>query len=338
MSELDDKIQELESKRNKKNYSILILFCVILAIFAGLYFFTRGVTKKNIEYRVDKASDSISAYVEKSKEKEIFEKKESKDSIIQITSGVYIKELEDIKQKLLTNSSSRNDIIRSIDSVLVIAEKVARVSSDTIPVRYYRRPNDNSRVIESIIKNTQRPVYYFDSIYDVNDNNQVNTMYYGNLVNKSYVDTLVKRFRENKIPIRHIKQFKGKRGYDWKKVTVQLEYEPDSLYIGSNDIWNIKFYSYKPNEDAKSKARTYLVKEDYNVDFYPDWERKMSFFSKYPVILFYNSENEAKAKEIAKGLREVTGVNFVTESGDGYGVSKEEKEHLFIIHYNGSKK
>lgn len=337
MSELDDKIQELESKRNKKNYSILILFCVILAIFAGLYFFTRGVTKKNIEYKVDKASDSISAYIEKSKEKEIFDKKESKDSIIQITSGVYVKELEDIKQKLLTNSSSRTDIIRSIDSVLVIAQKVAKVSSDTIPVRYYRRKRaDDYQAIESTISNSQRPIYYFDSIYDVQDNNKVNTLYYGNLVNKTYVDTLVKRLKDRKVPIVHVKQFKGKRGYDWKKFTIQLEYEPDSLYIGSNDIWNIKFYSYKPDKKAKDEARAYLTKQGYNVDFFPDWERKMSFFSKYPVILFYDSNNETKAKEIARELRRATGINFVTESGDGFGVSKEEKEHLFIIHYNGS--
>jgi len=331
-SQLDDKIKELESNREKRNYSNLIGFFVILGIFAVLYFYIKGV-------QVEKNEDNENALLEKSKESDIDHERERKDSIIQYTSEVYVKELEDIKQRILTSTpADRDDIIKSIDSIQRIAVQVSKLSSDTIPVRYYRRPDDNSRAIQEVIRSTKTPVYYFDSIYDIRDDKKVNTIYYGNLVNKTYVDSLAARLKRRNIPIQNVKQFKGKRGYDWKKVTVQLEYEIDSNTINedSNDLWNIKFYSYKPDKKAKYKARRILGKEGYNVEFFPDWERKMSFFSKYSVVLFYDASNEKKAKEIAAALNEATEVNFVVESGDGFGVSKKEKKNLFIVHYNGS--
>lgn len=330
-TELEDKIQELESNSKKRNYTTLVVILIILGIFAALYFYTESLAKEKIK-------DNKNAIVEKEKEAEIKQAKEQKDSIIQFTSQVYVTELEDIKQKILTGSSSKDDIIRSIDSIQKIAVKVSKLSSDTIPVRYYRRPNDNSTAIINTIRETKSPIYYFDSIYDVKDENRVNTVYYGNLVRRAYVDTLVAKLRRLNVPIERVKQFKGKRGYDWKKVTVQLEYEIDSttLEIDANDKWNIRFYSYKPDQKAKSNARTALTKEGYHVEFFPDWERKMSFFSEYPVVLYYDVNNKAKAQKIAESLKRATNINFAIETGDGLGVSKAEKSNLFIVHYNGS--
>lgn len=332
-SQLDDKIRELESNREKRNYSNLIGFFVILGIFTVLYFYTQGV-------KIEKAADNEKALVEKSKEADINTAKENKDSIIQFTSEVYVEELENIKQRILTSTpADRNAIISSIDSIQKLALQVSKLSSDSIPVRYYSRPNDDSRAILEVIRGIETPTYYIDSIYRVNDDKKVNTIYYGNLVNKNYVDSLVAKLKKRNVVIKNVKQFKGKRGYDWKKVTVQLEYEIDSSLIDTvkNHKLNIKFYSYKPDKKAKAIARRTLAKKEYHVEVFPDWERKMSFFSKYPVVLYYTPKNESKADQIAKELRNATGVNFVAESGDGIGVSKEEKSSLFIIHYNGSK-
>ncbi|MEP0266383.1 hypothetical protein [Dokdonia sp.] len=331
-SQLDDKIRELESKREKRNYSNLIGFFIILGIFAVLYFYTRGV-------KIEKDADNEKALVEKSKEADIYIAKENKDSIIQFTSEVYVEELENIKQRILTSTpADRSAIISSIDSIQKLALQVSKLATDSIPVRYYRRPNDDSNAIMEVIRGTETPTYYFDSIYRVNDDKRVNTIYYGELVNKNYIDTLVAKLKKRKVPIKNVKQFKGKRGYDWKKVTVQLEYEIDSSSIDTvkNHQLNIKFYSYKPNKKAKIIARKVLANNQYNVEVFPDWERQMSFFSKYPVVLYYTPENESVADRIAKELRTATGVNFVAESGDGIGVSKEERSTLFIIHYNGS--
>lgn len=333
-NQLDDKIRELESNRKKRNFSNLIGFFVILGIFAIFYFYTRGV-------QVEKAADNEKAIIEKSKEADINTAKENKDSIIQFTSEVYVEELENIKQRILRSTpADRDAIISSIDSIQRLALQVSKLSSDSIPIRYYSRPKDDSKAILEVIQGIKTPTYYIDSIYRVNDDKRVNTIYYGDLVNKSYVDSLVLKLKKRKIPIENIKKFKGKRGYDWKKVTVQLEYEKDSSNADQikNHQLNIKFYSYKPNKKAKAVARRILAKNEYNVEVFPDWEKRMSFFSKYPVILYYVPENEIIADKMAKELRKATGVDFKVESGDGIGVSKkEDKSTLFIIHYNGEK-
>ncbi len=336
-TQLDDKIQELESYRKKRNYTILTLVLVILGIFAALFITANFLNNEKTE-ALDKSNETVLEEI--NAERVLVDKKNNKDSIIKYTSEVYVRELEVIKQKILrgTTQSERTSIVNSIDSMQKIALQVSRLTSDTVPFRYYRRPNDNSEVILNIVKASKTPHFEIDSIYEVNDDKMVNTLYYGSLVNKLYVDSLVAKLRSKNVLIKNVKQFKGKRGSDWKRVTVQLEYEIDSSQIGinKNNIWNVKFYSYKPNKATKEIARRTLVENGYNLELFPDWERKLSFFSDYPVILFYDPKNESKAKEIAEMLNNATGLTFVTESGDGLGVSKEDKAHLFIVHYNGS--
>ncbi|GGG12167.1 hypothetical protein GCM10011344_11060 [Dokdonia pacifica] len=338
-SELEDKIQELESDTKKRNYLKYIMALILLGVFVSLFFLAEMAEKKVEKVEEIVKSNNKGAIDEKKKEKEILQEKEQKDSLIQFTSEVYVNELKDIREKLVDRSTYANrDIISSIDSILNIAKQVSRLSSDTIPFRFYRRPNDSKKILE-IVKASTTPFYKIDSIYEgIGDTDkQANTIHYGSLVKKAYVDELVAKLREQNIPIELVQQFKGKRGYDWKKVTVQIEYT-DTDTVSDNSKWNIQFYSYKPNKKVKYIARKQLMEEGYNVEFFPDWERKMSFFSEYPVVIFYKSENETKAKEIAAALKRDTGVNFVTESGDGLGVSDAEKDKLFIVHYNGANK
>ena len=48
-TELEDKIQELESNSKKRNYATLVVILIILGIFAALYFYTESLAKEKIK-------------------------------------------------------------------------------------------------------------------------------------------------------------------------------------------------------------------------------------------------------------------------------------------------
>jgi hypothetical protein len=94
----------------------------------------------------------------------------------------------------------------------------------------------------------------------------------------------------------------------------------------------IRMYSYNPDLKVKKSIIETLQRQKYRVKVYPDWSRKPSFFSKKSTILYYSSKTRKRAERLQVILNK-SGFKFNLLKGSRLGISKNQIENTFIIHY-----
>ncbi|WP_298757926.1 hypothetical protein [uncultured Psychroserpens sp.] len=333
MDKIEERIKEIEERNKKSNKINLLVGLVILLGLASFYFYSAHIqAEKNRQIANTKQELEIKALEKKNEELRALIAEQQVDSIQKY--AVY--SANEVKEQLneIRKSTTNTQILKSVDSIETRVNTIKKFASDTVAIRYYKRKLDGD-VVEKVIRGIESPHYIIDSIINVADRNKVNTIYYGDLVKKQYAEELALRLKKSGINIVNVKPFKSKKGYDWKKITVQIEYESTKVEDTKNNDWQIRLYSYKPDERIKKRIEHLIGKSGFKLTVFPDWEEKMSFFSNRPTVLYYTKSNSSRASQIAKQLSEATKLNFSTALGTGYGVSEKDKNNLFIIHYNG---
>ncbi|MCD2258823.1 hypothetical protein [Psychroserpens luteolus] len=333
MDKIEERIKEIEERNKKSNKINLLVGLVILLGLASFYFYSAHIqAEKNRQIANTKQELEIKALEKKNEELRALIAEQQVDSIQKY--AVY--SANEVKEQLneIRKSTTNTQILKSVDSIETRVNTIKKFASDTVAIRYYKRKLDGD-VVEKVIRGIESPHYIFDSIINVADRNKVNTIYYGDLVKKQYAEELALRLKNSGINIVNVKPFKSKKGYDWKKITVQIEFESTKVEDAKNNDWQIRLYSYKPDQRIKKRIESLIGKSGFKLTVFPDWEEKMSFFSNRPTVLYYTNNNSKRAEQIAKQLFEATKVKFNTSLGKGYGVSEKDKNNLFIIHYNG---
>jgi hypothetical protein len=265
--------------------------------------------------------------------------------------------IKSLREKLVTldqdrtRSTSTNDI-KMGDDLVSIQEEINQLSnsiSNNTIVRYYKRKADGD-AIQNLIQSMKDPSFSLNLKSVSNDNGRyrVNTIWYGSDVNKVEVYKLIQALKKVKVSIKNMKKFDEKSGYSWKRTAIEIGYEPvkstkrsltksevATLRTNNNNIkYNVRFYSYNPNERVKSKLATLIKKENYRLKLYPDWEKKPSFFADVPTVFYYDKDTKDVAEKLAATLSDqVKGMTFKVQFGNGYGITKEEKKNTFIVHY-----
>lgn len=328
MEEIDEKLRKIEAKnRTLRIWNVVTVLALLLVV---LFVFTKNneVINENEEITVENEKKNIEHESELRNVQSEFDNQ--KDYTHQ--------ELETIKEELnqiLSTTQNTNTkralthLSRQVDTLSMLT-----LVSDTIDVYYFKRRADGG-IVERTLKSLNFAQYNLvRKTPGQNREMQNNTVYYGRLVRRSVVDTLVQNLRKNGLEIYEVKPFF--MGYKYKDNSIEIGYEKVNENTKRNSKYNIKLYSYRPDVIVKNKIATSLVDEGFHVNVLPDKNKKLSFFSDVPTILYYKSGNRGKAMAIARGLKEKTGIKFQVREDKGLGVSEKEKNRLFSIHYIGN--
>nr|WP_321248045.1 hypothetical protein [uncultured Psychroserpens sp.] len=340
MSTLDEKLKEYQSKKKKTSRNGSVLLIIGLIVFASLFLYNIYTKKEKQE-----VVDQTSAYIIIEKEAQIardsieyIEKKKIEDSVNQI-----VKEVQ-AKVNTLNNSPNLNGNTKEKIELIQVQLNTIKSISNRVIVRYYKRRADGNRV-EQAIKSIESPNFHLDLHDVVNDDGKrkTNALYYGKNVNINDVKLLVKRLKDNNINIEYLKIFPNSRSKN-NQDALELGHEKPTSVADTNNEFYVRIYGYNTNEKIKYAFKDKLEAKGYGVDIYPDWQEKKSFFSNTSTVLYYDSSNKEQALAIAKLLTRIeismskTKIPiYDVKLGAGYGVGKEEKKELFIIHYKGQK-
>lgn len=353
-------IAEVRKKDKKYNYIILIVFVLLTtSVIASLIIYAQDKKNKVIQQEVHTLSDQndvnqelIEKYQFEFIENERLRRNDSlrTDSIARLVKTLR-EELAKIERDLNTKSMPGTDKATALTNVNLAQDKLNRITNnitDNTIIRYYKRKADGSS-IERLIQSMKNPSFSLNLMQVANDNGRykVNTIYYGENVKASEVSLLTKRLKAIGVDIKNISLFNNRAsGYEWKNKSIEIGYEStdkvkpiigedwinNSNYLAEN--YNVRFYSYNPNEDIKKKLAEHIKKENYNLKTYPNWKQKPSFFSDVPTVFYYSDTSKAAAMELRDKLNKTNlGVKFTVQRGSGYGINKDELDNTFIIHY-----
>ncbi|TMU56567.1 hypothetical protein [Flagellimonas algicola] len=328
MEEIDEKLRKIEAKnRTLRIWNVVTVLALLIVV---LFVFTKNneVINENEEITVENEKQNIEheselKYVQS-------ELNNQKDYTHQ--------ELETIKEELNQILSATQNT-RTKQALTHLSRQVDTLSmltlvSDSIDVYYFKRRADGG-IVERTVNGLNFAQYNLvRKTPGQNRETRNNTVYYGKLVRRSVVDTLVQNLRKNGLEIYEVKPFF--MGYKYKDNSIEIGYERVDENTKRNSKYNIKLYSYRPDVIVKNKIATSLVDEGFHVNVLPDKNKRLSFFSDSPTILYYKPGNREKANEIARGLQKKTGVKFGVREDKGLGVSEKEKNGLFSIHYIGN--
>lgn len=355
---IEETIEEVRKKDKRYNYIVLIFTMVMIAFIVTVIIYDQTIKKQSniIEdsaATIETNEVELAKYKTQQMENERLRRQDSvrTDSITRLVSTLN-KELSAIKKQLARSSGSSSDKKAVLTNINLAQDKINRITnniSDNTIVRYYKRRRDGNRV-ENLVQTMKKPSFRLN-IKDVpNDNGRhaVNTVWYGSDVNKVELSALVNRLKNNGVRIKNIKEFNNPRTSGWKSKAIEIGYEAvrpnktqltqseqEILRVDNNNIkYNVRFYSYKPNEKIKNQLTTLIKKENYSVTVYPDWKEKYAFFSNEPTVFYYDKNTKDIAEKLASTLSDrVRGVTFNVKFGNGYGIKADEKKNTFIIHY-----
>ncbi|EDP95036.1 hypothetical protein U8527_08405 [Kordia algicida OT-1] len=355
---IEETIAEVRKKDRRYNYIVLIFTLVMIAFIITVIVYDQNLKKQEViiedNATVIKMNEiELARYKTQQIENERLRRQDSirTDSITRLVSTLN-KELATIKKQLARSSGSSSDKKAVLTNINLAQDKINRITnniSDNTIVRYYKRRRDGNR-IENLIQTMKNPSFRLN-IKDVpNDNGRyaVNTVWYGSDVNKSELSVLVNSLKNSGVAIKNIKEFDNPRTSGWKSKAIEIGYEAvrpnktqltkseqEILRVSNNNIkYNVRFYSYKPNERIKNQLTTLIKKENYSITVYPDWKEKYAFFSNEPTVFYYDKNIKDIAEKLASTLSDqVSGVTFNVKLGNGYGIKAAEKKNTFIIHY-----
>jgi hypothetical protein len=357
---IEETIAEVRKKDKKYNYITLIVILLMISVIAFIIIYSQDKRHKSNEVRID------SMGLENKEKQELIEKYQFEfiennrlraqdslrtDSITSLVTTLR-DELAIIERDLNNESTPRNYRATALANVNLAREKLNRITNnvtDNTIVRYYKRKADGSR-IERLIQDMKNPSFNLNLLKVTNDNGRykVNTIWYGADVNKDEVYQLVDHLLKIGVRIKNIKEFDNPSTKVWKSEAIEIGYEGvvvttksvtqrDLLKYKSennNNKFNVRFYSYKPDEKKKRYLALFIKKYNYNLKMYPDWKKKPSFFSSSPTIFYYSEKSKAAAEKLKNTLNKTNlGIKFKTKLGNGYGISKSELGNTFIVHY-----
>lgn len=345
MSQLSEKISEIEKKRRRKEtVQYITLALIVLGAFAFYYIITWDTQIESEQTIVEKQQEinkkkATVGSLEKSKNEE-----QGNIEEIRATNRKYIKQLEEALREVKAKGglNKKGEII--IDNILLKIDSVYYFNSDDVTIQFgsntmkaspYSISEDS---LGNFISNTLKSIPNPDGagVTTNSDLDKVNTLYYGSLVTTSYIDSLSKDLESKGIHIERIEPFKRNENGIRNEKSIKLDYikYTDSV-AKKNDDYHIRMYAYKPNPENKKIIENTLIQNNYNFQLFPDWVKKPSFFSSVPTVLYYDEASKKEAEELAKILSNdlPDGVDFTIRQGNGYGVSEAEKKTLLIIHY-----
>lgn len=322
MGTIDDKTKELERKQKNSSLRIIIIIVVSLLVFAGL-FLNGSFNKKQARIEQKMATENAETALELLNVEDIVV-----DSLRRELQRVNVK-LNKIEQ-----ATQRNETFATqIENLQIDFSK-----ENVIPVYYYQREKDGNNILD-VLENSTNPIYQTEivKVYDDKGELPVNTLYVGTAVNKEYVRKLLEELKAAGIPLKEEEYVSGK-GTQWKDRALEIGFERNPMTPNQNSKIQVRLYSYKPDNRAmtKKKIESKLGAKGYQVRVFPDWPKKPSFFSDRNTIFYYKKTNEKQADSIREIVEKVTGLQFSTMLGNGLGVADNEKEEVFIIHYNGA--
>ncbi len=97
-------------------------------------------------------------------------------------------------------------------------------------------------------------------------------------------------------------------------------------------VYEVAVYSYKCPARNLQQAAAYFTNNGYRMPDTASLDIKPSWFASAPTVFYYDKDNEIKARTFAAGLNRVTGLQFATVRGAGFGVPKEVQPYTFKIH------
>lgn len=353
-------IAEVRRKDKRYNYIILIVVLLMISVIASLIIYSQDKKNKANEIRIGSLDEQnrvnqelIEKYQFEFIENERLRRNDSlrTDSITTLVKTLR-KELAIIERDLNNKNTPRSDRATALANVNFAQEKLNRITNnvtDNTIVRYYKRKADGSR-IERLIQGMKNPSFNLNLLKVTNDNGRykVNTIWYGADVNEDEVYELVDHLLKIGVRIKNIKEFDNPKTKGWKSEAIEIGYEGvpattksvtqrDLLKYKSgnnNNKFNVRFYSYNPDEKKKRYLALFIKKYNYNLKMYPDWKKKPSFFSDSPTIFYYSDKSRAAAEKLKNTLNKTSlGIKFKTQRGNGYGISKSELDNTFIVHY-----
>lgn len=353
-------IAEVRRKDKRYNYIILIVVLLMISVIAAIIIYSQDKRNKANEMRIY-SLDAENTQNQELIEKYQFELIENKrlrekdslrtDSITSLVTTLR-KELAVIERDLNNRNTPRSDRATALANVNLAQDKLNRITnniSDHTIVRYYKRKADGSR-IERLIQGMKNPRFNLNikQVANDNGNRKVNTIWYGAVVNKDEVFQLVDHLIGIGVHIKNVKEFDNPKTKDWKSEAIEIGYErvaTTTKDVTQNDLlkyksgnnnnkFNVRFYSYNPDEKKKRYLALFIKKYNYNLKIYPDWKKKPSFFSDSPTIFYYSNKSRAEAEKLKNTLNKTNlGIKFETQRGSGYGISKSELDNTFIVHY-----
>jgi len=350
---IEETIAEVRKKDKRYNYIVLFVMVLMIAFIVTVILYDRQI--REYKAQMDAYEITLDNYKTLQKNYElVIEENEKTKRIYNDSISLLVKnlrqELSTIGSELDNQNSANTKIVQS--NIDLAQDKLNRITnniSDHTIVRYYKRSADGDK-IEDLIENMKDPAFRLN-IYDVKDDNgrvTVNTLWFGSEVNRVEVSKLLEALKAINVRIPNVKEFTNPKTKEWKKAAIEIGYEPvqsstkasltrrqvAKLRANNKNIkYNIRFYSYKPNEETKERLAQFIKKENFSIKVYPDWEEKYSFFADVPTIFYYDREVKDVAEKLAETLAKNVGVVFKVQLGNGYGIKREEKKDTFIIHY-----
>lgn len=358
---IEETIADVRKKDKRYNYIILVITLIMITVIATIVIINYETKAKKSAALIAQNEDTIEEnkiMIAKLKTKEIENRQlREQDSIRTDSIKRLVKtlrqELSIIRKELAKGngfSSNQAVVIANLNEAQDRLNQITNNISDNTIVRYYKRKADGDRIV-NMIQNMKDPSFRLN-VKDVpNDNGyiKVNTLWFGTDVNRVEVAKLLEALKKINVRINNVKEFDNPKTKEWKKAAIEIGYEPlntvtnikltesqvANLRVNNNNIkYNVRFYSYKPNQRIKSQLATIIKKENYNLKVYPDWKKQYSFFAKVPTVFYYDRNTKDIAEKLAATLSNyVKGVNFKVQFGSGYGIKQSEKKNTFIIHY-----
>ncbi|AXG70522.1 hypothetical protein KORDIASMS9_02762 [Kordia sp. SMS9] len=348
---IEETIADVQKKDKRYNYIVMIVMALMAAFIVTVIVYDQQVKKQNDV--ILKSRVTIDQLKTKELENEFLRERDSirTDSITGLVTTLR-QELSVIKKQLAKNNRSNSEQAVVMANINLAQDKLNQITnniSDNTIVRYYKRKADGNR-IEDLIQNMKNPSFRLNLKDVPNDNGRykVNTIWFGADVNRVEVSKLIAALKKIGVRISNVKEFDNPKTKDWKKAAIEIGYAPvnssstklsesevKNLRVNNNNIkYNVRFYSYKPDQRIKNRLTTLIKKENYAIKVYPDWKKQYSFFSKVPTVFYYDKDIKDIAEKLAATLSSyVKGVTFKAQFGSGYGIKQNEKKNTFIIHY-----
>ena len=99
-----------------------------------------------------------------------------------------------------------------------------------------------------------------------------------------------------------------------------------------NSLYEVAVYAYNCPRDLLPKAAAYFTRNGYRLSDTATLRASQSWLAGKPSVIYYGNDNKRKASALASDLKLVTGIQFQTMEGAGYGVPKEVQPYTFKIH------
>ena len=249
-------------------------------------------------------------------------------------------ELNDIKTEIYdientTRSTRTKNALRNLAKHIDTLSMITMTNNDTINVFYYKRKNDNNTITKAIKSIDFVNYEVINKTPSSNLDKKNNVVYYGKLVPKPIVDTLVKHLRTNDMNITLVRPFI--MNYEYKDNALEIGYQNENKNTQQNNKYHVNLVSYKPNVKKKNKIALALTDLGYEVNVLQDLVEDTGFSFNRSTIIYHSDDRRKKAEELKKILKTQLGINFLIRKSDNTEASQPDHKDIFIIQYRGPR-